>query len=170
MTKIVLVGAPGAGKSTIGKTLARKIGLQFLDLDQEFEHYYHTSISTFLQKFGEETFRKYENEMLQKLLQEDNIVLATGGGAPCFHDAMSLINEKATSVYIKLSAESLCVRLAHTKKERPLIVQLTPEKLRDYIEKTLKIREPIYLQAHIITKGESIDIGALVRQLQCSIV
>jgi shikimate kinase len=165
MTRIVLVGFPGAGKSTVGKALARKTGLTFLDLDQEMERNYHSSISIFLEKFGEAFFRKCENEMLQKLLQQDNIVLATGGGTPCFYNAMSLINEKATSIYIKLSEESLFVRLMQAKKKRPLITQSTPEELKDYIKKTLKIREPFYRQAHIITKGESINIEELMKCL-----
>jgi len=165
MARIVLVGFPGTGKSTVGKVLARKMGLQFLDSDQEFESHYRTSISIFLQKFGEELFRKYENEILQKLLQEDNIVLATGGGTPCFHDAMSLINEKATSVYVKLSKESLFIRLTQAKKRRPLVEKSNPEELKDYIENALKVREPIYQQAHIVAKGESIDIDALVKRL-----
>ena len=169
MSRIVLVGFPGAGKSTVGKTLARKMGLRFLDLDKEFEGYYHISISAFLEKFGEVFFRKCENEMLQKLLQEDNIVLSTGGGTPCFHNAMSLINEKAVSVYIRLSEESLFVRLTQSKKKRPLIAQSTSEELKNYIAKTLKIREPFYQQAHIVVKGESVDIGRIVRQLFSSV-
>jgi len=157
MTKFVLVGFPGAGKSTAGKVLARKMGLKFLDLDVELERYYHTSISAFLQEFGEEHFRKCENEMLQKLLQEDNIVLATGGGTPCFHNAMQLINEKATSIYLSLSKKSLFIRLTQAKEKRPLIADLTQEELKEYIDKTLEIREPIYRQAHIIVKGENFD-------------
>ena len=168
MRNIVLVGFPGAGKTSVGKILARKMELDFLDLDQEIESHYHTSIPIFFQKFGEELFRKVENEILQKLLQEDNIVLSTGGGAPCFHNAISLINEKATSVYLRLSLESLFIRLTQSKKKRPLVTQLTSEELRMYIENTLKIREPIYQQAHIITKGESVNIEALVKQLMFS--
>jgi len=165
MARIVLVGFPGAGKSTIGKVLARKMKLQFFDSDQEFECHYRTSISIFLQKFGEKLFRKCENEMLQKLLQKDNIILATGGGTPCFHDAMSLINEKATSIYIKLSKESLFIRLTQAKKKRPFVTKSNIEGLKEYIENTLKNREPIYQQAHIIVKGESIDIETLIKKI-----
>ena len=162
MERIVLVGFPGAGKSTVGKALAHKMGLEFFDLDREIERFYHTSISDFLQKFDENFFRECENKMLKMLIQKDNIVLATGGGAPCFYNAMQQINRQAISVYLKLSKESLCVRLLQAKKDRPLINASTPDELRNYIEKTLEIREPIYEQAHIITKGESINVSSLV--------
>ncbi len=103
--------------------------------------------------------------MLKKLIREENIILSTGGGTPCFYDTMTLINEMAISVYLKLSPESLFVRLSQAKKRRPLVINSTPEELRNYITTTLAFREPIYQQAHITVKGESIDIKSLTNKL-----
>lgn len=165
MNKIVLVGFPGAGKSTVGKTLAKLLDKEFIDLDREIEAYYHTSIPIFIEKFGEETFRKCEYFLLNQFLQSDNFVLATGGGAPCYADSMQQINEQSISVYIKMSKQSLFHRLTNAKRQRPLVKKKTSEELMNYIEELLPQRELIYNQADIVVKGESIDIKALAKQI-----
>jgi shikimate kinase len=162
MSKIVLVGFPGSGKTTAGRKIANSLGYKFMDLDKEFELRYHISVSEFLQKYSEESFRKCENNLLKLALGFDNIVVSTGGGTPCFFNAMEEINRNAISVYIKMTCQSLHNRLINSKKERPLTDKKNSAELMEYIERTMEVRKNIYSKAHITVKGESLNISDLV--------
>lgn len=161
MGRVVLVGFSGCGKSTIGAQLAEQLNLQFIDLDTAIEEKYHATIPHIFEKYGEFVFRKCEFHTLSECLELDNVLIATGGGAPCSDEAMRLINKKSISVYIKLTEEQLVERLLNSKRKRPLTQGKTPEELREYVHKTLALREPYYLQAKKIlnatTDSTSID-------------
>lgn len=161
MGRVVLVGFSGCGKSTIGAQLAEQLNLQFIDLDTAIEEKYHATIPHIFEKYGEFVFRKCEYQTLCECLELDNVLIATGGGAPCSDEAMRLINKKSISVYIKLTEEQLVERLLNSKRKRPLTQNKTREELRDYVHQTLALREPYYLQAKKIlnatTDSTSID-------------
>ena len=91
---IVLVGFPGAGKSTIGKNLAPLLGLRFVDLDKYVEQRFQYSVPQLFAQFGELVFRKCEFEALSEILQDNHQLIATGGGTPCYEQAMQLIKKK----------------------------------------------------------------------------
>lgn len=162
-TNIVLIGFSGAGKSTLGKKLAQKINYHFIDLDRYFEEKYRFSIFDFFQIIGEEMFRKLEHQLLEEVLQQSSCVIACGGGTPCFHNNIELINQFATSIYLQLSPISLHHRLLHSKKKRPLTKELNSDKLLQYINITLEKREIFYKKADMTVKGENIEISALVK-------
>ena len=143
--RVILVGFPGCGKSSVGKRLAAKLGCGFVDLDAAFEEAYHVSIPIFFARYNETAFRSCERKVLL--------------------DNMQLMKEKGVVVYIKMSPISLFDRLTHAKRPRPLVQKRTPEELRQYIETTLSQREAFYNQAHITVKGESIDIDGLCDKL-----
>ena len=147
MNNIVLVGFPGAGKSTVGRRLADKLGMAFIDLDLYIEEKYHTAVPLLFQRYGEPAFRMLEYAALKEVLDADNAVIATGGGTPCHHDAMTLINSRAHSIYLKFSEEQLVKHLLHSKKKRPLTQHLSEPELRAYVHETLAKREPYYLRA-----------------------
>ena len=147
MNNIVLVGFPGAGKSTVGRRLADKLGMAFIDLDLYIEEKYHTAVPLLFQRYGEPAFRMLEYAALKEVLEADNAVIATGGGTPCHHDAMTLINSRAHSIYLKFSEEQLVEHLLHSKKKRPLTQHLSEPELRAYVHETLTKREPYYLRA-----------------------
>lgn len=147
MNNIVLVGFPGAGKSTVGRRLADKLGMAFIDLDLYIEAKYHTAVPLLFQRYGEPAFRTLEYAALKEVLDADNAVIATGGGTPCHHDAMTLINSRAHSIYLKFSEEQLVEHLVHSKKKRPLTQHLSEPDLRTYVHNTLAEREPYYLRA-----------------------
>ena len=147
MNNIVLVGFPGAGKSTVGRRLADKLGMAFIDLDLYIEEKYHTAVPLLFQRYGEPAFRMLEYAALKEVLDADNAVIATGGGTPCHHDAMTLINSRAHSIYLKFSEEQLVEHLLHSKKKRPLTQHLSEPELRAYVHETLAKREPYYLRA-----------------------
>lgn len=156
MRNIVLVGFPGSGKTTLGRHLAKYLKLQFSDLDTKIEERYHSSIPHIFEKYGESAFRECEYNTLAELLGQQNVLIATGGGAPCFNNAMQLINAQATSVYLKLSEDILLERLLISHKKRPLTQNLDKEELKQYIHKTLQERAPYYEQASIILEEEKI--------------
>jgi shikimate kinase len=161
MNNIVLVGFSGAGKSTIGKRLANKLDMSFVDLDLYIEEKYHTAIHLLFQKYGESVFRTLEFAALKEVLNENNAVIAVGGGTPCHEKAMDLINAHARSIYLKLNENEIVDHLLHSKKKRPLTNHLNKTELREYVKKTLAIREPYYLQAQEIRTLEEIEAQLL---------
>ena len=164
--RIILVGFPGSGKSSVGKKLAAKLGCDFVDLDDAFEEAYHVSIPDFFAKYSEPAFRSCERKVLLDKLHLENVVISSGGGTPCFSDNMQLMKDNGMVVYIKMAPASLFDRLIHAKRPRPLVQNKTPEELRAYVNTTLPLREPIYQQAHITVKGESIDVEGLCEEVK----
>ena len=150
MKNIVLVGFSGAGKSTVGRKLAEQLTMNFIDLDVYIEEKYHTAIPLLFQRYGESAFRKLEYAALQEALKAENTVIAVGGGTPYYGDAMSLINAQARSIYLKLTEDQIVNHLLYSKKKRPLTNHLSESELREYVRKTLAVREPYYLQAQEI--------------------
>ena len=163
--RIVLVGFSGAGKSTIARKIAARFGFDVLDTDKMLEEKYHISVYDCFEKYGEETFRKLEYEILKKTLQQENVVIACGGGTPCYADAMQLINEAGFSIYIEMSQKSLVHRLLYTKVIRPLTKGKTEEELSEFVNKQLSFREPYYKQAHITVKGENFDLEEMIQKI-----
>jgi shikimate kinase len=161
MNNIVLVGFSGAGKSTIGKRLANKLDMSFVDLDLYIEEKYHTAIPLLFQKYGESVFRTLEFAALKEVLNENNVVIAVGGGTPCHEKAMDLINAHARSIYLKLNENEIVDHLLHSKKKRPLTNHLNETELREYVKKNLAIREPFYLKAQEIRTLDEIEAQLL---------
>ncbi|MBP5710751.1 MAG: (d)CMP kinase [Bacteroidales bacterium] len=159
---IVLVGFSGAGKSTVGRKIANRLSFSFIDTDRYFEEKYRFTIFNFFKNFGEELFRRLEREILLEVLDFENVVIATGGGTPCFFDNMDIINQKSTSIYIEMSPVSLSDRLWHSKKPRPLTHNMSREELDQYISTKLTERSAFYKKAQYTIKGENIDIDPII--------
>lgn len=153
MKTIFLVGYMACGKSSLGRALAQHLQCDFIDLDDYIEQQTQQTIPSLFETRGEEAFRLLEREALQHLAGRQNLVVATGGGAACYADNMSLINRDGISVYLRVLPDELLRRLSvpHHQAKRPLISDLSPEALRDKIISMLSLREPYYLQAqHLI--------------------
>ena len=168
--RIYLVGFMGSGKSSVGKRLAKKLDYSFVDLDDEAERLAGKTVTEIFQLRGEEHFRKLEQQALKLSAQLQNAVIATGGGTPCYFDNMDFINANGASVYLRMSPASLVYRLEHAQKERPLVKNLSGDGLLQYIETKLKEREPYYLKAKCIIKGETIKTNQIISLIfgQCS--
>ena len=95
MTRIILIGFMGAGKTTIGRQLALALGLQFYDLDWYIEMRYHKKVSDIFAEEGEEHFRDLERRMLHEVAEFEDVVISCGGGTPCFGDNMQYMNQQA---------------------------------------------------------------------------
>jgi len=115
MERIFIIGYMGSGKTTVGKLLARSLSLEFIDLDAYIENKYRKTISALFAGKGEEEFRKIESQALHEVAQFEDVVISTGGGAPCYLDNMALMNQAGTTVYIKADPEELAARLAGIK-------------------------------------------------------
>ncbi len=150
MTRIILVGFMGSGKTTLGKKIARLLDVPFLDSDEEIEKGVLLSVGEIFGKFGEARFREIETEFIETLREEGDIVLATGGGMPCFHRNMEKLNELGTTFYLERSAKELAHRLLHAKSKRPLIEGLDEDDLLNFIEQRLAEREEFYRQANFV--------------------
>lgn len=141
----------GAGKTTLGRRLARALQLEFFDLDWYVEYRYRMKIPQIFAEQGEAGFRELERNMLHEVGEFENIVLSCGGGTPCFFDNMDYMNRQAHTVYLKATPAVLQTHLLMGKSVRPLIQGKTPEQLKEYIETSLEQREPFYSKArHII--------------------
>jgi len=160
--RIVLVGFSGAGKSTLAKIIAKHFNFSVRDTDKILEEKYKISVFDIFNKYGESVFRELEYNNLKEMLQQENVVIATGGGTPCIFDAMKLINDSAFSIYIKMSAKSLVHRLLHAKVARPLTKNKTEEDIQVYVTELLALREPVYSQAHLTVKGENFKFSDII--------
>lgn len=154
---VVLVGFSGAGKTTIGRELAIRLGLEFVDLDDAIEEKYHATIPHIFQKYGESVFRQCEYQTLKELLKGQGMVIAAGGGTPANQDAMQLMNACAVTVYVDFSEETLVQRLKNSKKERPLTAALTEEQLVAYVHERLEQRLPFYHMAQLTVPEEKVN-------------
>lgn len=147
MTRILLIGFMAAGKTTLGKALARDLGLQFIDLDHYIENRYHCTISQLFAERGEEGFRQIERTMLHEVAEFEDVIIATGGGTPCFFDNMEYMNEQGTTVFLEASVDVIYTRLTIARTQRPLVAKKTAEELRQYITEMLERRNPYYTRA-----------------------
>lgn len=125
--KIFLVGMPGSGKSTLGLQLSKKLNVPFIDLDRRIEVVASKSIPEIFREFGEPHFRELEAKLLRTFtIQEKEFVMATGGGAPCFHDSMTFMNESGQTIFIDVPIEEL-VQRTKSDVNRPLLQTNHPE-------------------------------------------
>ena len=154
--RIYLIGYMGCGKSTLGRKLAAALQLSFIDLDTFLEEKYFRTIPQIFAEEGEAGFRLKEQKVLHEVAAFDNIIVATGGGAPCFFDNMEVMNNSGFCIFLDIDTQSLVNRLIHAKTERPIIKGKSPEELHDFIEEMMKKRRPFYEKAHYILKGSEI--------------
>jgi len=147
MTRIILIGYMGAGKTTIGKVLAREMGLDFYDLDWYIEDRFHKKIPEIFAESGEEGFREIERKMLHEAAEFENVIISCGGGTPCFFDNIDYMNEQGETVYLNATPSVLKEHLLMGKSQRPLIQGKTPDELEQYIHESLQTRLPFYTKA-----------------------
>ena len=156
----------GSGKSTMGRALASELDLTFIDLDSFLEEKYFKTIPQIFAEEGEESFRGKERKVLEEVCSFDNVILATGGGAPCFFDNMKLMNKSGFCVFLDVDVTSLVNRLIHAKTERPLIKGKSPEELHEFIEGLLAKRRPFYEKARYILTGSEITANQVISLLK----
>lgn len=164
--RYILIGFMGAGKTFLGKQLAAKLNLTFIDSDEEIEKEYNSTINEIFEKEGEEAFRLKEQKFILDLKDKGSFVLSTGGGMPCFSKNMELLNEIGTTIYLKLSPSFLAQRLLNENEERPLIIDDKIDQLMLFIKEKLSIREQFYSQSQIVLDENTQTIEHILKLIQ----
>ena len=170
MKRIFLIGYMGAGKTSVGKVMAERMSLSFVDLDFYIEGRFHKTISQLFEEKGEDGFREIERKMLREVAMFEDVLVSTGGGAPCFFDNMEFMNQTGTTVYLKVSPEELGKRLEPVKHTRPVLKGRYGDGLVGFIKDGLLKREPYYTQAKVVFDAENMltenDVVNIAKELQ----
>jgi len=156
----------GCGKSTLGRQLASILNLSFIDLDTFLEEKYFRTIPQIFEEEGETGFRRKEKKVLLEVSAFDDVIVATGGGAPCFFDNMELMNNTGFCIFLDVDTASLVNRLIHAKIERPIIKGKTPDELHHFIDGMMLKRRPFYEKARYIIKGNEIKTEQVLQLLE----
>lgn len=158
--KIFLLGLPGSGKTTTGKELAVLLNMPFVDLDAEIERTEGMGIKDIFRDKKEDYFRKAESARLKHWIGAvPDFVMATGGGAPCFFDNLSVMNSSGTTIFLDVPPSEIARRIMGTElADRPLFANVHPENLKDQIEFMRSQRISYYRQAKFVVDG--VDVSA----------
>lgn len=138
------------GKSTIGRIVAERLGLRFVDTDLFVESRYHTTISSMIGCCGIDKFRKRERVALLELLQAEDTLIATGGGLPTWEDNMDRMLARGLVVYLRSPLDILADRLYSVRATRPAVADKTRSEVHDYLERVSEKREPHYSRAQVV--------------------
>ena len=161
--RVFLIGFMASGKSTVGKKLANKIALPFIDLDDYIEEKYNTTIRELMNDRGQDIFREIERDSLNSVIKENkSAIISTGGGTPCYFDNMERMKSTGETIYIEVDIPIIVDRLMHSKKERPLVLGKTKEDLSSYVKDLLEKRDAFYKQAKYIVNGKSLKLEELI--------
>ena len=129
MRRIIIIGYMGAGKTTVGRALAKETGMQFYDLDWYIEARMHKTVPQLFAERGEDGFRQVEHNLLHEAAEFEDVIISSGGGTPCFFDNMEYMNAQGDTVYLKAEPDVLCAHLKMGKVKRPLLEGKSQEEL-----------------------------------------
>jgi len=161
--RIFLIGFMASGKSTIGKKLASKLNLSFVDLDEYIEKKWDSTIRFLMYEKGADGFRLIEKEALSEVIKKfEDAVISTGGGTPCFFDNMKNMRDNGTTIYIEVDLPTLVSRLMNAKKDRPLIWGKSKEDLTIFARELLGKRKADYEQSEFTIDEKDLKINQLV--------
>ena len=157
MIRIFLTGYMGAGKTTLGKAFARKLNLPFVDLDWYMEERFHKTVGELFVERGEAGFRELEKNMLHEVGAFEDVVISTGGGAPCFFDNMDVMNRNGKTVFLNVHPDVLFRRLRVAKQQRPILQGKQDDELKEFIIRALEKRTPFYSQAQYVFNADELE-------------
>lgn len=151
MRRIIIIGYMGAGKTTVGKALAKELNMAFYDLDWYIESRMHKTVKAIFDERGEAGFRQIEHNMLHEVAEFEDVIISCGGGTPCFFDNIDYMNRQGETVYLKATPEVLYGHLKMGKTIRPLLLNKTADEVQVFIREQLTQREPYYNKAkHVL--------------------
>jgi len=157
MNPIFIIGYMGTGKTTFGRALAKATGLEFIDLDFYIEQRFHRSIKEIFREKGESEFRRVEANLLREAGEFSNIVIACGGGTPCFGGNMGYMNSRGLTIQLYADTERLIERYRLRPGKRPLLDGMDDDELRSFIKEHLEKRQPYYEMANIKVESSKLE-------------
>jgi len=160
--RIVLLGYMGSGKTLFSKAIATRFHMEAVDTDRLVESREGMTIPQIFAEKGEAYFREAESRMIDSLFEMDNVIIATGGGLPCFGDNMERLRTLGITIYLKASVEELVFRLEKSHQKRPLIEGMDHDHLTAFVTENLQAREKFYNLADIKYDANGRDAGGLV--------
>ncbi len=161
--RIYLIGFMGSGKTFAGRRLAQQLQLPFVDLDTCIEQEAGQAVTDIFAAWGEPVFRELERRALHATLCHTAAVIATGGGAPCFFDNMTWMNQHGLTLFLDIPPATLLRRLRREREQRPLLRGRNEQELEAYIRKTLQQRRPFYERAHVVFTPPETDTDTAER-------
>jgi shikimate kinase len=160
--KVILIGLPGSGKTTLAKQVAELLEIHFFDLDDEIEKSSGLKVGDIF-KSGETEFRKIESETLIKIIHyEFNFILATGGGAPCFNNNLDLMKKSGTVIFLDVPVDEIVNRISQQSIHRPLLTGDVKERINALREQRINT----YKQAQFSLFGANIQSSEIIRLIQ----
>jgi shikimate kinase len=163
---IYLIGFSTCGKSTLGKIIAEKLNFHFIDLDEAITQQQGKSINALFDEFGEEGFRKIEQQLLVNTIFLTETVIACGGGTPCYSDNMDFLLRNGTVIYLEVDEAILLERMLNNTDERPLFKGKSKEEIVIHITNLLNARKEFYERANITIKNNSNEESAVADVLK----
>jgi shikimate kinase len=160
--RLFIIGYKSSGKTTIGKKLAQRLNMEFIDLDHFIEERERKTIPDLYTEIGDTDFRRLEWAALKEIIKKDNIIVSTGGGAPCHCDNMKLMEKYGDVLYIHLDNDTLVSRLKNATKDRPIVLNKTDEELREYINDLRNRCEHHYTRAKFIVEGKGLTVERIL--------
>lgn len=160
MRKVFLVGMPGSGKSRMAKFISSVTDLSYKDLDDEIERTEGKSIKEIFKNHGETYFRNKETKILKNIIEKDkNLIIATGGGTPCFNHNIDLINKSGLSIFLNTSLDVIVERISR-KNKRPLFKNKDVE---ETVKKMFQERIKFYSKSrHHVTKNNKDKVLSII--------
>lgn len=154
---LFIIGYMASGKTTFGRALARKTGLQHIDLDFYIEQRFHSTVREIFAQKGEAEFRRIEGAMLREVGEMDNVVISCGGGTPCFGDNLDYMNSHGTTVCLQASDQIIADRIIQGGNKRPLMAGKPRGEILRTIQEHMKARGPYYDRAQILISGDRLE-------------
>ncbi|MBR72090.1 MAG: shikimate kinase [Rhodospirillaceae bacterium] len=158
---IVLIGIMGAGKTTLGKKLAKHLDMEFYDSDEEIESKTGLSIKIIFKEQGELAFREMEEKVVTQLLLGSKRIIATGGGAFINPNLRKIIKKRAITIWLKTDVDLATIRVKDNKR-RPLLNNVD---VRETLSVMIEKRNPIYSEAHVTVESENIPHNKMISKL-----
>lgn len=149
MSLYFLVGMPGAGKTYWGRKIAERYAMKFTDLDEYIEQQHGQKIAAIFNTEGAAMFREKEQHHLENIIRDakEDMIIACGGGTPCYHDNMRLMLQNGTVIYLELPMDRIISNIKKNENDRPIFADNT--NIETQLSQLLPVREPIYKQAHL---------------------
>lgn len=164
MRPIFLIGFMGSGKTTLARAVSRRTGWQFIDLDFYIENRFRKSVRDIFAQEGEERFRDLEARMLREVGEFEDVIVACGGGTPCFGSNMDYMLGRGPTVFLDATEPCLHRRLVKGRFKRPLIADKTPEEVLEVIRRGIASRIEHYSRASLVFPSDNLEDSAQIAE------